>query len=265
MNTFFFIGCRRSGTTMLREVLNAHPRIYCSFESGIMWLLRHMCLGGTYGEAREQSSHWAHHAKIFRAAGDPLKRYELSRRSWLDTRNAFYDSINHIAKYQKHFGEDKKSPFYIVGEKNPSEYAKDSMHSFIRWIFPEVRFIHLVRHPAGFASSAMRYGGNDPDSWMDIKDEDTFNPIKLWVENERRALAVEKEAPTIRIKYESLCADPVLWVHRLYTFLVPDTDDYTICSGADLIGESGNLQYGPLSVPNGFDGLKEIAQEYGYE
>lgn len=258
---FFFVGSRRSGTTLLRRVLNQHPGIYCSFESGIMFVLQQIFSGKTVDQVkRETVNKWVHIHFTFSYAEDVFRRYEKSK---LLTRFAFVNAIEECRIKRigmDHEGERGFCPD-VLGEKNPSEYSKPRMVDFILDTFPEARFIHLVRHPLAFAKSRVRhsYGLHGDENHPKIRES-----LVLWVKNEQRVFGVKSRTGGVfTVKYENLCFDPYHWVSELYHFLVPDTSSSVITKGSRIVGDNGNDKY-DLSIPSGIDGLEELCARYGY-
>jgi len=262
VDTFFFIGCRRSGTTALRRILNAHPKVYCSFESGIMYILKNMYDGGNVDSAWRSVSNWAHTDQTFRYARDVFVDYAMCDKGLSATRSAFFRAIDFCIAGMTKYEGDQSGEFLAIGEKDPAEYSDPDMNKFLLRVHPDAKFIHLVRHPHGFARSSNFHG--TVYHRRDIKNRGR-DPYELWENNEMLALEAEKRAPSIRIRYEDLCEDPAFWVKKIYDFLVPETSKDVILDGISLVGTNGNIKYGKLHIPDGYDDLHEIASIYGYE
>lgn len=256
MIPFFFIGSRRSGTTMLRYVLNRHPDIYCSFESGVMWVLRMLSLGNTLDEVKQLSiGKFAHIRLTFDYANDVFEGYErLADKSKLATRDAFFEGIHCCRRRRIDLEGKAEDGFLAVGEKNPSEYAEPDFAEFILETCPDVRFVHLIRHPVAFARSIL---SRIPDR------NDIGYFLAMWVKHEQWVLKVTDRAPVFTIRYEDLCAAPRLWTEKLYLSLVPSADREAIQSGANIVKVNGNKKYN-LSVPMKIDGLEDLMSMYGY-
>jgi len=262
MTPFFFIGCRRTGTTAMRRMLNVHPNIYCSFESAVMFILKNIHDGGDLKSAKNSVKNWSHTGQTFKYARCVFADYSESDRSLEGARKAFFRAIDLCKKGRFPYDGDTRGDFLAIGEKNPSEYSEPDVNKFILSVHPDAKFIHPVRHPYGFARSSGFRGE------IQHRDEITpglRDPYALWETNEMNALAAEERAPTFRFRYEDLCSDPVLWVKKLYDFLVPETSEDDIRYGSRLVGVNGNLKYGELSIPDGYSDLRRIASLYGYE
>lgn len=104
----------RSGTTLLHKLISAHPDVVSLYEPVSLWLYADPARD--HDEFDEQD------------ATDKVKRY--IRREFL--------------KYQQQHGNR------IVVEKTPHNILRIS---FVRAIFPEARFLYIVRNPLSFVSS----------------------------------------------------------------------------------------------------------------
>lgn len=108
----FVIGCPRSGTTLLRLMLDSHPRISCGEETHFL-----RDLGSTVGE------HWP-----------LLETYGFPREYWLERIRAFYNDFQ--AGYLERRGKlrwAEKDPTYTL------------VLPFIDDLFPDAQYVHLVR------------------------------------------------------------------------------------------------------------------------
>jgi len=122
----FVVGCPRSGTTMLRNMLDAHPNISCGPESGFLqdldrWEIKHSHRLEGFGVTSDQYHEhvrdlfvWIHQARA-EAMGKPR---------WAD-----------------------KTPSYAV--RLP----------FINALFPDCQVIHIVRDPLDVVDSWRRKAG----------------------------------------------------------------------------------------------------------
>lgn len=104
----------RSGTTLLHKLISLHPDAVSLYEPVSLWL---------YADPARDHDEFDEHD-----ASDKVKRY---------IRNEFL-------KYQQQHGNR------IVVEKTPHNILRIS---FVRAIFPEARFLYIVRDPLSFVSS----------------------------------------------------------------------------------------------------------------
>ena len=200
MRVLAFVGNKRSGTSLLVRMLNQHPDIYVSHESGILWLLNHLSKGGTsfpsYKRDLDPNSikhTWKYYGKLINPALPPHVNY-------LTVQIAL---MMHGTPW---LGPMRKDP-RIVGDKIPNRQL--DIMSWTTENFEDVVFLHCVRHPLDWAESAkrfrhkLRYGGNRAEM------------LKTWVEYENRVRTCGYEVTTVR--YEDLCEYPqntMSWVYE---------------------------------------------------
>ncbi len=116
----FIIGCPRSGTTLLRLVLDSHPRISCGEETHFLRELRSIVEG-----------HWP-----------LLETYGLPREDWLRRIRGLYEGFQ--ADYLARRGKQRWA------EKDPTYTL---LLPFIDELFPHAQYVHLVRDPYDVVAS----------------------------------------------------------------------------------------------------------------
>lgn len=140
---FFIIGTQRSGTTLLRLMLNAHPDICIPFETNFLSVKR--TLGLDNGPLREEQVNRV----IDSLKSEPLTKksglldnFEMDRASQPINFSALFDSI--VTNYANSQGK------HLWGIKTPGyEYYIDEITD----LFPKAKFIHLVRDGRAVALS----------------------------------------------------------------------------------------------------------------
>jgi sulfotransferase family protein len=144
---FFIIGAQRSGTTMLRLMLNSHPKLAVPFESGFIpqYYLKHV----EYGDLKIKENA----EKLLEAISENsfVKRGKLIQNPHAILSNpiaSYRDLVNAIfLEYAKRNGKER------WGDKTPS-YATELD---ILWhMFPGCRFVHLIRDGRDVAVSLGR-------------------------------------------------------------------------------------------------------------
>ena len=143
---FFIVGAQRSGTTMLRLMLNRHPKIGVPFESDFLSVYNNLPGDGDLGDRRNVEK-----------ALDALAEEPLTKRGGviedpqailahsIDGFSALIDAV--FSEYARTRGKLRwgvKSPHY-VGELNRLWH-----------LFPGCRFVHLVRDGRDVALSLRR-------------------------------------------------------------------------------------------------------------
>jgi hypothetical protein len=181
----FIIGSPRSGTTLLRLILDSHPRISCGEETHFLRDLEAIV-----------GRNW-----------DLVSSYGLSRDWWLERIRALY------ADFQEEVL--KQSDKARWAEKDPTY----TLHlSFIEELFPNAVYVHLLR--SGYdvvASFRDRWGYKSAaraarTEWARYVDA-------------ARALEAQLPADRfLELRYEDLVTEPVTQGRRLFDFLGEDFD-----------------------------------------
>lgn len=122
----FVVGCQRSGTTMLRLVLDSHSQISCGPETRFLADLE-----------RITGSDW-----------ERLSQYGFSQEEWLSRIAVFFDGIQ--SDYAASRGKQRwadKTPLYALSLE------------FITRVFPDCQVIHVIRDGRDVAvSHRKRFG-----------------------------------------------------------------------------------------------------------
>jgi len=261
MIPFFFVGSRRSGTTLVCHIVNYHPRLYTPFERYIMWILH--CIRTTNGViSRPSCGALAPMLITLEQSGKAFLSYLQSDRGSAAARIAFFAAI-HSCRMRRGTGK-WRDDLVAIGEKNPPEYADPAMQKFILEALPEAKFVHVVRHPAAVVGSKMNFavrrstdGRRDVPLVWKVALEANY---RSWVQIEQWVLEVN--APLLTIRYEDLIANPVDEARRLYEFLGVSSTDYIDRRVKHNVKESRNSKY-DLSVID-IEGLAEIMELYKY-
>ncbi len=189
-------GAARSGTSYLTYLINSHPEVFISDETRIfVWAHRiaHNLLDDepTFHKMRDE---FRSHLR--------LELPSLIR--------GFYEKMFPGRRYW--------------GDKNP-HYVADSNDGCLQTIldlFPNARFIHIIRDGRDVVCSALRHLSKD------------FNGMhQMWTSHINRGCAFGTRLPAERyfeLKYEELVRDDLAMAHRLFAFLRiemhPNVADY---------------------------------------
>jgi hypothetical protein len=181
----FVVGCPRSGTTMLRHILDSHPAISCGPETRFLWGLRGI-------EERNWPS---------------LAGFGLSIDEWHANVRALFEAPH------RHYAQSQGKPRWA--DKSP-DYAL--MLDYIDTLYPESQIIHIVRNPRDVIESWRHFYGTKSvpraaQSWVRyVRAAHDFTRARL----EHRA---------IEVRYEDLVADPEQTLRRLFAWLGEPWDD----------------------------------------
>lgn len=196
----FVVGCSRSGTTLLQQMLNAHPRIAVAPETHFMPYYaarkdRYGDLGAGDGFRRLVDDIAA--SADFPELGIPAETFRAAAAGCPRTFPAVLALLLDLFARAK--GAD------IAGEKTPAHvmYLRE-----LKADFPDARFVHLVRDPRAVVNSRRA------ETWgaKDVRENAAF-----WAEQagagERGARELGRDVVTLR--YEDLVAQPGDTLRRL--------------------------------------------------
>lgn len=206
----FIIGTERSGSNLLRLVLNSHSRLFIPHPPHIMHLMKRF--EASYGDLRR-------HDRFRELVGDVCSLVRSHTFPWevrLDPDEvvrecrepdlfSVYAAVHEL--YRRESGKARwgcKSTFMI----NETEKVLAA--------YPRARFIHLVRDPRDVSVSARNSVFNHFHPWF---------VARLWAEEQRKAIHLhETLAPgaITKLHYEDLVAEPEARIRALCTFLGED-------------------------------------------
>lgn len=196
---FFVLGCVRSGTTMLRQILTRHPALVCPEETH---LFRWASPFGTpdYRNVSTNNRTLRRHREIDGIAeeafaemlGRSLTRRELAER------------------YMEAYAAARKPDATRWFEKSPQNVYGVQL---IRGMFPEARFLHLVRHPLEVVSS-LKLG-------KVMKVASAVGAANYWLEavSAMRSFAEANAAQVWQVRYEDFTTHPEQHLRELFAFL----------------------------------------------
>ena len=219
----FIVGCPRSGTTLLKRMVDAHPEISITRETHWITKLLH-------GEEAASLTQPATPALLARLLADerfqrlkvdpePLERLVTGDppASYAELVSAVYDQ----------YGARKGKP--LVGDKTP-RYVRDI--PVLHELFPHARFVHLIRDGRDVCSSVLHWK-NERGRWTVTSratwEDEPVMTIALWweqlVRRGREAGAAHGPGLYHELKYEALTSAPATECAALCAFLgVPEDD-----------------------------------------
>ncbi len=197
---FVFIGgAGRSGTTLLRAMVDAHPRMSCGPE---LKLVPAICA------LRDQW--WSAMGHDLLAAGVDESRLDAAVRAFVST----------LLESMIPAGSDSR-----IAEKTPHNLLHMAM---LGRLFPRARFVHVVRDGRAVAASLVRQAWVDPASGEPIwYCKDPASGARYWsqVVQGIRAQAAQVPGRYLEIRYEELVQEPRATLERLLAFLGEAWDD----------------------------------------
>lgn len=184
---FFLVGAERSGTTLLRLMLDHHPSIRCQFESS--FLVDYLGKDG-----QDPIQDWVQHE---------LAMDRVARMTGFQVR----DGHGYKEEVRAFVEQARVDSGKAIGGATIHRRFPDLLH-----IWPEAKFINLVRDPRDVAPSviAMGWAGN------------TYFGAKLWKEAQVEARQLQELVPPERflsLRFEDLVTDPVETLTKVCGFL----------------------------------------------
>ena len=221
MNPFVFIvGCPRSGTTLLRRIVGAHSEIAMLGETHWIPRLARTGLGiGPDGLVTDELVDWLvayHRFPRLRLRPDEVRGLLAGGVTYPQ----FVRALFHL------YGCKRGKA--IVAEKTPNYVAEiPTLHA----LFPEARFVHLIRDGRDVCLSALNWERKAEDFAHRLRTwrEDPLVTAALWWKT-FVSLGREDGAELGRdlyyeLRYEALVANPERECRRLCTFLDVEYDD----------------------------------------
>lgn len=208
---FFILGCVRSGTTLLRDILRAHPRLESPEETHFFrW-------ADPYASPRYERNYVG--VKLFKNHRD------------LDGVSDFnFESSRQMAKnrkdisdfYGKHFLQAKNNIYGRWFDKTPQNIYGILL---LGYMYPTAKFLHIYRNPLNVVSS-LKEG-------RVMAKHDLKGGINYWTESMIMINEYKKmpgaASRFLEIKYEELVANPKPEVSKIFQFVNEDPDlmDYS--------------------------------------
>jgi len=195
----FILSCGRSGSTLLRYIIDTHPDICCPPELGLAALcsrLRHVyyyTLGQASGSFDEAEKQQLVLAAVKSNVSDIMMSYAnaKNKKRWCEKSP---DNLDFLDVLIEVFPEAK----YICLYRN----CLDVIHSLLEvrrfgFLFDETYYVH--RNPQNLVAAFAEYWSNNTEKL-------------LWLERERAAQC-------FRVTYESLVTNPAMVAAQLFAFL----------------------------------------------
>jgi hypothetical protein len=214
----FVVGSMRSGSTLLRLILDAHPRISISEETGFMGALT----------ATKTIPAWHHGEGWFRRLGWSDDEFDARLRE-------FYSGLferHALAQGKERWGE--KTPFH---SRHMAEMAS---------VFPDAVFVGIVRHPGAVVHSLIRkfhYGIDDAAAYWDSTNREIL----------RRGLELGEQRFAM-LRYEDLVHHPeptlrdlVDWLGERWTDDLLRHNDVQAARGAPRITAGNTRTRDPIT------------------
>jgi hypothetical protein len=210
----FVVGAPRTGTTLVKEILNRHPRIHLFDEVHFferIWEER--TLLGDLSDAASQTAAVEAIRGIVRRFGSDADVADLLTpdvyRAKLAEAGPGYPALARILFTTGAARKGKE----IWGDSSPQDILY--LATILSW-WPDAKIVALVRDPRGFLSSYKNYHRRHVATYRE-----RYNPLPvsmLWKSYMTALLEAEKQpwgTSVLRFRYEDLVASPEAQVRRL--------------------------------------------------
>jgi hypothetical protein len=181
----FLVGCQRSGTTLLRLVLDSHSRISCGPETRFLPDLR-----------RIVDRDWPR-----------LARFGFPREDWLRRIADFFGGVH--ADYARGRGKERwadKTPLYALSL------------DFVTEVFPDAQIVHLIRDGRDVVVSHRKRFGY----WSAVK---CVVKWPRYIRTARGAGRALPEGRYLEVRYEDAVREPEKTLRTLFDFLGEDWEE----------------------------------------
>lgn len=290
----FIIGSKRSGSTLTTNLLNAHPRVFVSHESDILWILYQARNGPPARYVRHpldselmMSSTVRGCRRILDSLGRPpthgqvVEAFHAMQARLLDQsyhpplkqrvkravlRAGKERSLRNLWRAFRQQSEVPRKPALAwTGDKKHAQYLDPELQPFIREHFPDARYVHVVRDPRGAVASVVE-AARKWDVMPDYFRGTTEQILERWAINEEWVLRMKEENgdAILTVRLEDLWREPHAVVDRLLAFL----DLEPSAELADLIPRlihprDPNAKYASFALPE-VPRATRIMEMYGY-
>ena len=206
----FVVGMPRSGTKLLRGLLNQHPLIKIdTTESDFLpYWINHWNRFGDLRKPEIFAAFYKEACKLTYMKKKEVWGVRISRNEWYQACETFDPAGVFEALIKHHIGYQKSSAT-IWGDKTPSYLTRTAM---LKRVYPQARVIHIVRDVRDFCLSIHK-------AW----NKSMYRAAQRWTDD---VLAARQSGRVhgdyLEIKYESLLDDAEVELRRACKFLGAD-------------------------------------------
>jgi hypothetical protein len=196
---FFLVGCVRSGTTLVRDLLREHPRLACPEETHYF--------------------RWPHPFGNVDFMGVQESNEVLRQHRHIDgVGDATYADILASATTRRDLQDRYAEAFLQAGGMSARRWFDKTPQNvygllLLSAVYPEARFVHIHRHPFNVVASLM--------AGKVMARHSLIGAINTWLESVAIVQQFSQAWPdrVLDVSYERLTGDPLAEINRLLAFL----------------------------------------------
>ena len=191
---FFIVGCGRSGTTLLRRMIDAHPLLAVPVESLFMI---------DYLRARDHIADVPYKRLIL--GEHEFSEWELSAsESDLADCKSVVEVINDL---HERYAAKEKAQFW--GQKTPRFVRYGHL---LKAVYPHAKFIHVIRDPRAVAISLRK---------SNVHRSNVYFGAQRWQKDVQAGLDLKRDFPNdvMEVSYETLVSETELTLREICDFL----------------------------------------------
>lgn len=290
----FVIGSKRSGSTLMANLLNAHPRVFVSHESDILWILyqarngpparyvRHPLDSELMMDATVRGCR-----RILASLGTPPTHEQIVD-AFHGVQARLMDEYFHPPLKQRikravlKAGKDRgprnlwrafrqqtqlprKHDLAWTGDKKHAQYLDPALQPFIRAHFPDARYVHVVRDPRGAVASVVE-AARKWDVMPDYFRGSVAEVLERWAIHEEWVLRMKESHGDgiFTVRLEDLWRDPHAVAGRLLAFLhLEPTKEFEELIPQLIHPRDPNEKYASFALPE-VPRASRIMEMYGY-
>lgn len=202
INPIFIVGAPRSGTSLLRVMLNRHPAIGISDELYYFYYVYNR--RNKFGDLNDQKTRKMLVDRYL--ATERIRRLNLDLKSLNqtllkegDNYEKFYLALMQF--YARSYGKNR------YGEKTPQNaYFAEKLCD----LYPDGRLIHIIRDPRAVVASLMK---------MPWASKSIIRNVRIWCSSIEQAKSCEHQESYLPVYYEKLVLQPETELKRICEFI----------------------------------------------